>query len=318
VGRYTTQRLSLAIPTLVGLSLVIFVILRVVMPVDAVDLATADAEIVDEVREQELREEFGLTGPLPVQYVRWLGNLLIGDFGKSFYTGRSVSSELAYRVPTSLELGAGALLITVVFAVPIGLLSAVKQDTSADYLTRGVAILLYAVPGFWVATLILVFGSIWWGWAPRIDFRPLWEDPVANLHQMWLPMLILGLHPIGTMTRLVRTQVLEVIRQDYVRTARAKGLGWQAIYFRHILRNSLLPLVTVIGLQLPRLVAGTVIFEQIFVLPGMGPYLLGSLQRLDLYVVMGTNLIFGSILVLSNLLVDLSYGLIDPRIRFAK
>ena len=224
-----TQRLSLAIPTLVGLSLVVFVILRVVMPVDAVDLATADAEIVDEVREQELREEFGLTGPLPVQYARWFGHLLTGDFGKSFYTGRSVSSELAYRVPTSLELGAGALLITVVFAVPVGLLSAVKQDTGADYLTRGVAILLYAVPGFWVATLILVFASIWWGWAPRIDFRPLWEDPVANLNQMWLPMLILGLHPIGTMTRLVRTQVLEVIRQDYVRTARAKGLGWQAV-----------------------------------------------------------------------------------------
>ena len=319
MGQYIAQRAALAVPTLFGLSILVFVLLKIVMPIDAVDYAFADTEVGDDpVRKAELRKEFGLDGPLLVQYGRWAGGVFTGDFGTSFFTGRSVTEELKYRVPTSLELGGGALLITLIVAIPIGLLSAVRQDSAVDYATRGVAILFYAVPGFWVATLVLVFGSLWLGWAPRIEYRALWEDPLGNLHQMWLPMLLLGLSPIGTMVRLVRTQVLEVIRQDYVRTARAKGLGAREVYFRHVLRNSMIPVVTVVDLRRPRLVAGTVIFEQIFVLPGMGPYLLGSLQRLDLFVILGTNLVFGSILVFSNLLVDVSYGFIDPRIRVGR
>lgn len=313
--KYVMQRLALSVPTIVGLTMIVFFLLRAVVPIDAVDLKFANAGVNDPARAAELREELGITGPLPLQYIRWVGRMVSGDLGKSFYTGRSVLEELAYRVPTSLEVGFGALLITIVLAIPIGVLSAVRQDSLADYLARGGAILFYAIPGFWVATLTLVFGSLWFGWAPPTEFRELWVDPVANLKQVIVPTLLLGLAPIGTLTRLVRTQVLEVVRQDYVRTARAKGLPSHLIYTRHVLRNSMLPIVTVIGLQVPNLIAGTVIFEQVFVLPGVGRYLLDAVQRLDLYVLMATNLFFGTLIVLSNLVVDVSYALIDPRVR---
>jgi peptide/nickel transport system permease protein len=221
------------------------------------------------------------------------------------------------RIPISLELGMGALLISVVFSIPIGLMSAAMQDSLPDYVARGGAILFYALPGFWIATLVLVYGSKWFAWAPEIDYKDPWVDPIGNFKQVIIPMLILGLSPIGVQIRLVRTQVLEVIRQDYVRTARAKGLGTQSIYFRHVLRNALLPFITVLGLALPGVVGGTVIFEQIFVIPGVGRYLLESLNRLDLYVIMATNLFFGGLLVISNIAVDVSYAFIDPRIRLA-
>jgi peptide/nickel transport system permease protein len=307
----------LSVPTLVGLTMVVFFLVRVVVPVDSVDLKFAGAGVSDPEREAELREELGITGPVALQYVGWAGRMLRGDFGKSFYTGRSVAEEIGARVPVSMEVGFGALAITVALAIPIGVLAAVKQDSVADYASRGTAILFYALPGFWVATLVLVFGNLWFGFAPSTDYQSLWVDPVANLSQVAMPILLLGLAPIGTMTRLVRTQVLEVIRQDYIRTARAKGLSGRVVYTRHVLRNAMLPIVTVIGLQVPNLIAGTVIFEQIFVLPGVGRYLLDAVQRLDLYVLMATNLFFGILIVASNLAVDVSYALIDPRIRLS-
>jgi peptide/nickel transport system permease protein len=317
VTKYVIQRLALGVPTLLGLTVLVFVLIRVLIPVDVVDLASADAEVVDPELEQRLREEFGIDGSLPEQYLQWLGGIVTGDSGKSFYTGRSVSTELRRRIPVSLELGLGSLFISLVVAIPVGLYSAARQDTLADYLARGGAILFYAIPGFWIATLVLVFGSKWFGWAPPIEYKDLWEDPGANVKQMIAPMVILGLSPIGIQIRLIRTQVLEVIRQDYIRTARAKGVGPRQLYFRHVLRNALLPLVTVIGLALPGIVAGTVIFEQVFVIPGVGRYLLDSLNRLDLFVILGTNLFFGTLLVISNIVVDVSYGFIDPRVRLA-
>ena len=315
MGKYVAQRLLLSIPTLIGLTLVVFFVLRVVIPIDAVDLKFASAGVSDPEKAKELRQELGITGPLAVQYLRWAGRLASGDFGKSFYTGRTVAEELILRVPTSLEVGLGALLITIVIAIPVGILSAVRQDSFADYISRGGAILFYAIPGFWIATLILVFSSLWFNWAPPTEYHDLWVDPWANLKQVALPIVLLGLSPIGTLIRLVRTQVLEIIRQDYVRTARAKGLPSRTVYTRHVLRNSLLPIVTVIGLQVPNLVAGTVIFEQVFVLPGVGRYLLDAVQRLDLFVLMATNLFFGTLIVMANLAVDVSYGFIDPRVR---
>ena len=315
MAKYVGQRLLLAIPTLVGLTLVVFFVLRIVVPVDAVDLRFAAAGVSDPERARQLREQMGLTGSVPVQYLRWAGGLLRGDLGTSFYTGRSVMEELAMRLPTSLEVGMGALLITVVVSLPIGIMSAVRQDSFIDYLARGGAIFIYAIPGFWIATLVLVFGSLWFNWAPPTSYQEIWIDPIGNLKQVMIPMLLLGLAPIGTLVRLVRTQVLEVIRQDYIRTARAKGLSSRLIYTRHVLRNSLLPIVTVIGLQVPNLLAGTVIFEQVFVLPGVGRYLLEAVQRLDLFVLMGTNLFFGSLIIFFNLVVDVSYAVIDPRVR---
>ena len=315
MGKYVLQRVVLGVPTLLGLSMFIFFVFRVLIPVDVVDVATFDTETIDPELEQRLREEFGLTGPLPLQYVRWLGNIVTGDSGTSFFTGRSVTSEMLSRIPTSLQLGLGALLISVVFSIPIGLISAAKQDSMPDYVARGGAILFYALPGFWIGTLVLVFGGKWFGWAPPISYVDPWVDPWQNFKHVLTPMLILGLSPIGIQTRLIRTQVLEVMRQDYVRTARAKGLSTRTVYSRHVLRNALLPFVTVIGLALPAVLGGTVIFEQIFLVPGVGRYLLESLARLDLYVIMATNLFFGALLIFANIVVDVSYGLIDPRVR---
>ena len=311
--KYTLHKLLIAALVAVTVSFVAFMLLRL-----SGDLATAlGGEVARGEDIARMRTQLGLDRPLVTQYWEWATHAVVGDFGKSFYTGRSVTEEMASRLPVSMEVGLGALVITVVMAIPIGILAAVKQDSLADYASRGTAILFYALPGFWVATLVLVFGNLWFDFAPSTDYQSLWVDPLANLSQVAMPILLLGLAPIGTMTRLVRTQVLEVIRQDYIRTARAKGLSSRVIYTRHVLRNAMLPIVTVIGLQVPNLIAGTVIFEQIFVLPGVGRYLLDAVQRLDLYVLMATNLFFGTLIVMANLAVDVSYALIDPRIRLS-
>jgi peptide/nickel transport system permease protein len=305
----------LAVPTLIGLTMAVFFLLHAAIKTDTVDVLIAQYGTSDPAYAQKLRDEFGLSGSLVTQYAKWVGKMATGNLGDSLYTKRGVASELKDRLPVSVELALGALFLTMVVAVPIGILSAARQDSALDYVFRGSAILMYAVPGFWLATLILVFGSVWFGWAPPLGYKTLWEDPAANIKIMVLPMLLLGLLPVGAMVRLVRTQVLEVMRQDYVRTARAKGLGASALYLRHVLRNSMLPIVTVVGMQLPALVAGTVIFEQVFALPGVGRYLLESVQRLDYPVILATNVVFGLTLIVSNIVVDLSYAVIDPRIR---
>lgn len=312
---YILQRVALSVPTIVGLTVFVFLLLHLAIRTDTVELLLAQYGTSDPQLADTIREEFGLDNSLPEQYLRWVGNIAQGDLGSSFFTKRTVTSELANRLPTSIEVGIGALILTMLIAIPIGVISAVRQDSLTDYGLRGSAILIDAIPGFWTATLVLVFGSVWFGWAPPLQYKPLWEDPVANIKIVLLPMILLGLQPIGSMIRLTRTQVLEIVRQDYVRTARSKGLGTKAIYTRHVMRNALLPIVTVVGLQLPRLVAGTVIFEQIFGLPGVGRYLIDAIGRLDYPVIQAVNLVFGLTLVLSNLIVDVSYGWIDPRIR---
>jgi peptide/nickel transport system permease protein len=206
--------------------------------------------------------------------------------------------------------------MAILIAVPLGVWSAVKQDKLPDYGFRSMAIMLNAVPGFWIAILIITFGSIWFNWAPPINFKYIYQDPLAHLRIMMLPALIIGLTPAGGLLRLVRTQMLEVLRQDYVRTAQAKGLSPGTVFYKHALRNALIPVVTVIGVSLPNVIAGTVIFEQIFIIPGMGRYLVDAINNRDYPVVEALNMIFASILILAVLLVDISYGLLDPRIRF--
>jgi peptide/nickel transport system permease protein len=293
----------------------VFFLLRAVIPTDTVDLMIASQGANDPEQAARLRQELGLTGSLPGQYLRWLGALVQGDFGTSLVSRQPVAAELGARLPVSIELGLGALVLTLLLGVPIGILSAARQDTWLDYGLRGGAIFAFSVPDFWAATLVLVGASMWFGWAPPLTYQPLWVDAPAHLGSMALPMLLLALAPIGSLARLVRTQVLEVTRQDFVRTARAKGLAPGPVYTRHVLRNALLPIATLVGLQLPRLVAGTVIFERIFGLPGVGRYLVDAVSRLDYPVILATNLVFGLALVLSNLVVDLSYAWIDPRIR---
>jgi peptide/nickel transport system permease protein len=314
--RYIIQRLLLTVPTLLGITLLTFVGLRLILPNSVVDLILGEYARNDAELRQRLEEDLGLTGSLPVQYVHWMGDVLTGDLGQSLHSRRPVADELKSRVPVSMELGLIGFLSGVLIAVPLGMLSAIKQDRWPDYVLRSAAILLNAVPGFWIAILVITFGSLWFNWAPSIKFRTLTEDPIAHLKIMLPPALIIGLTPSGGLVRLVRTQMLEVLREDYIRTARAKGLAARAVFMRHALRNTLIPVVTDLGVRLPTIIAGTVIFEQIFVIPGMGRYLVDAVNYLDYPVIQATNLVLAVLLVFSILLVDLTYPLIDPRIRY--
>ena len=315
--RYIIQRLLLAVPTLFGLTVLVFVALRVVLPTDVIDRIVGEYGRNDVERQEQLREQLGLSASLPQQYFSWIGGILRGDMGRSLHSGIPVTTEMQRRIPVSLELGLVGLASSVLLAIPIGMIAAIKQDRAPDYLLRGGAILLNALPGFWLAILILTFGSIWFQWAPPVKFKYLTEDPWEHLKIMLTPALLIGLTPSGGLIRLVRTQMLEVLRQDYIRTARAKGLQPGTVVFRHALRNSLIPVVTVIGLTLPTLVAGTVIFETIFIIPGVGRYLVDSVNNLDYPVIQATNLVFAVLIVAANLAVDVSYAVLDPRIRYS-
>jgi peptide/nickel transport system permease protein len=317
MGRYIVQRLMLVIPTLLGISLLTFITLRVLLPTNVVNVILGDYGRNDPQLEATIRTELGLNGSLPSQYLHWMGAMLTGNLGKSLHSGRSISGELRSRVPVSLELGLWGLITALLWSIPLGIWAAVKQDRFPDYGVRAGAILLSAVPGFWIAIVVITLGSIWFNWAPPIHFKYLAEAPLEHLKIMLVPGLIIGLTPSAGLLRLVRTVMLEVLREDYVRTARAKGLASRTVLYRHALRNAMIPVVTVVGLSLPALIAGTVIFENIFVIPGMGRYLVDAVNTLDYPVIEATTLVFGALLLLSVLLVDISYAFLDPRIRYS-
>jgi len=324
LGRYILQRLMLASLSLWLVTLIVFTLLRIIVPLvyaDAVDIAAADIAHNDPARAAELRDEYGLSSnPLDLvqTYTSWIGGIARGHLGTSLFNGASIVSEIKDRLPVSIELGAIGLLSGLFVAIPLGVAAAICQDRWPDYLLRAVFILLQSVPGFWIAILIITLGSIWFNWAPPLgtEFAQAWEDPGAHLRIMILPALLIGLTPSAGLMRIVRTQMLEVMRQDYVRTARAKGLAERTVVIRHAMRNALVPVVTVVGLSLPGLIAGTAIFESIFSLPGMGQYLVGSVQRMDYPVIQSTNLVFAFLIVLANLSVDLSYPFLDRRIKY--
>jgi peptide/nickel transport system permease protein len=317
--RYLIRRLLLAVVTLWLVTVIVFTLLRVVVPLvygDAVDIIAGEYARQDPALAEQLRDEYGLSGSIVQRYVEWVGQLLRGDLGRSLFNGRPISAEIADRLPVSLELGFIGLLSGLIFSIPMGIAAALKQDQWPDYVLRTLAILLNALPGFWLAILIITFGSLWFNWAPPLKFAYFQDDPIAHIKIMLLPALLIGLTPSAGLVRLMRTQMLEVQRQDYIRTAHAKGLTGTQVISRHALRNALLPIVTVVGLTVPSLAAGTAIFESIFTLPGMGQYLVSSIGNLDYPVIQSTNLIFAALIVLSNLVVDLSYPLLDPRIRY--
>jgi peptide/nickel transport system permease protein len=325
VQRYIIRRILLSIPTLLAITFITFVGLRTLLPGSVIDIIVGDFGGSDPQLRQSLKEELGLNASIPQQYLKWMGvswfwggptGVLQGNLGKSLHNGRSVMSEIKHRVPISLELGLWAQMTAILWSIPLGVWAAVRQDKMPDYGLRTIAILMNAMPGFWIAVMIITFGSIWFNWAPSIHFKTLTQDPIAHLKIMIIPGLIIGLTPSGGLIRLVRTQMLEVLREDYVRTAQAKGLSSVTILYKHALRNALLPVVTVIGVGLPSIIAGTVIFEQIFVIPGMGRYLVDAVNRRDYPVIQGLNLIFATLLVFSVLLVDVLYAVLDPRIRY--
>jgi len=313
---YILRRLLALLPTMLIASIIVFVIVRMV-PGDVVDLMLSQNDAgSNKLTRDQLMETLGLDKPLWQQYGSWISRLLLhGDLGNSLWQADSVLGMIAERLPVTFELGLLAMLIALTVAIPVGVYSAVKQDTAGDYVTRSFSLLMLAVPSFWIGTMVTVFPSIWWGWSPEIHFTPFLEDPWANLQQMLIPATILGLSLSAITMRMTRTMMLEVLRQDYIRTARAKGLSEMLILTRHAVRNALIPVITLIGSQAPVLIGGAVILEQIFVLPGMGLLLLDAVNQRDYPVVTGVFFIVGISVMLINLLVDLSYGLIDPKVR---
>jgi peptide/nickel transport system permease protein len=241
--------------------------------------------------------------------------VLKGDLGESLFTGRPVRDDILEKFAVSARLAIFAMLISVCIALPIGILSAVKQDTPLDYLGRSFAVLGLSMPSFWVATMIVVYGSIWFKYSPPLRYTEFGSDPVTSMRELFLPALVLGLAFSASVMRMTRTMLLEVLRQDYIRTAWAKGLRGRSVVIRHALRNALVPVVTIMGLQLAGLLGGTVIIESVFNIPGSGRLLVQSVGLRDYPVIQGIALFQCLLVVLMNLLVDLSYGLLDPRIR---
>lgn len=311
---YILRRLLALIPTLFFASVIVFVSVRLI-PGSVIDLMLAQNPLAAEKDRAAIEVALGLDRPMYIQYFRWAGDVLRGDLGRSLWQDTPVAEELLARMPITLELALLAMIISIIVALPIGVYSAIRQDTAGDYTTRSFSILMLAIPSFWLGTLVMVFPSIWWGWAPELHFTPFFKDPIANLRQMLLPAVILGCSLSAVTMRLMRTTMLEVLRQDYIRTAWAKGLNERLVVVRHALRNALIPVVTLLGIEFAAVIGGAVILELIFVIPGMGLLLLEAVSSRDYPVITGVFLVTGICVMLINLLVDLSYGALDPKVR---
>ena len=316
---YIIRRLLLIIPTLFILSILVFLSVRFI-PGDAIDAMLGKNEFIGAgVDREALEHMLGLDVPVYVQYGRWIGGIFLhGSLGRSLVVGRGpVEDKLINRLPVTIELGVMAIFIGLVIALPIGIYSAIRQDTAADYVGRSVAIIGLATPNFWIATMVVLYPSLWWAWSPPMEWVPFSEDPLGNLGVLILPSVILGTALAAATMRMTRTMMLEVLRQDYIRTARSKGLRERVIVMRHAIKNALIPVVSLIGLQLPILIGGSVIMESIFNLPGLGRLMVVALEDRDYPVVSGINLFFGAGVVLFNLLIDLLYPYLDPRVRYS-
>ncbi|HEX9976932.1 MAG TPA: ABC transporter permease [Dehalococcoidales bacterium] len=314
---YILRRVLLIIPTLFLVTIIVFLSVRFV-PGDVIDMMVAEMGVTEdrEGAALRLRQQMGLDKPIYVQYGRWVGSAFRGDLGESLWSGRSITSEMGAKLPISLELGIMAMITALIIALPIGIYSAIRQDTGGDYVGRSFAILCISLPGFWLGTMVIVFPSVWWNWTPSMEYIPLFSDPGTNLVQFIIPAVIMGMVMSGNTMRMTRTMMLEVLRQDYIRTAWSKGLVERVVVTRHALKNALIPVVTIIGLQVPILIGGTAIMEQIFVLPGVGRYLVEALGRRDYPILSGINLIMASFVLIVNLVVDLVYAYLDPRVQY--
>jgi peptide/nickel transport system permease protein len=313
VQKYVLRRLLVAVSSLVIASFVVFSLPRL-LPGDVVQLMLEEQAYGKDL--EDLRAKLGLDRPIYAQYIEWSGRVVQGQLGESLWTKRPVIEELARRLPVSLELGFFALLFSVIVAVPIGVLAAIRQDSAADYVARSLAIFGLSIPGFWIATLVVILPAIWWQWSPPIQFTEFSADPAAHLAQFVLPAFILGVASAAAIMRLTRAMLLEVLRQDYVRTAWAKGARERSVVLKHGLKNALIPVVTILGIQIAQILGGTVIFETIFGLPGMGRFLFDAINQRDYPVIQGVNLLIVAVVVMLNLAVDACYAYLDPRIRY--
>ena len=315
---YIIRRVLLLIPTLFILTILVFLSVRFI-PGDVVDTIASRLESAygESIDREAVERMLGLDVPVYVQYGRWIGDILLhGSLGKSLLGGYVIEEKILNRLPVTIELGLLAIVIGLVIALPIGIYSAIRQDTAADYAGRTLAIIGLATPNFWLALMVILYPAIWWGWSPPTELVSFTEDPLGNLAVFLIPSLILGTALSAATMRMTRTMMLEVFRQDYIRTAWSKGLRERVVVIRHTIKNALIPIVTLIGLQLPLLVGGSVIMEHIFSLPGLGRLLLTALTSRDYPVVSGVNLFFATVVVAVNLLIDLIYPYLDPRIRY--
>ena len=330
---YLIRRLLLIIPTLWVLTIIVFLAVRFI-PGDIVDMMVAEMESWQNVKidREALERMLGLDVPVHVQYGRWIGvlptpdwpttgesqfkGLLQGTFGESLHGGWSIEERLIGRLPVTLELGAMAIVISLVIALPVGIYSAIRQDTATDYAGRTVAVIGLAAPNFWLAVMVMLYPSIWWGWSPSLELITFSEDPLGNLGMFLIPAVILGTGMAAATMRMMRTMMLEVLRQDYIRTAWAKGLRERVIIIGHAIKNAFIPVVTLIGLQLPLLIGGAVIMEEIFALPGIGRMFVDALDNRNYPVISAINLVFAIAVLGINLFIDALYAFLDPRVRY--
>jgi peptide/nickel transport system permease protein len=312
--QYIVRRLALAVPTLVLVSVIVFSIMRL-MPGDVVIRMVEGHAYAPTVA--ALRAELGLDRPAYVQYAEWIGGILLrGDFGSSYWTRQPIWDEFIRRFPVTLELAALTILSSVVIGILVGIASAIRQDSAVDYVGRVLAILALSVPYFGLAVLVVVLPSIYFKWTPVWTYVPFTTDPAQNLKIMIVPALVFGVTRAGPIMRIMRSALLEIMRQDYIRTAWSKGLPERGIVLRHALKNAMIPVISLIGLQMPLYIGGSVIIESIFRLPGIGLFFFEALGKLDYPVVQSVNLIIAAMVVGLNLVIDLSYAFLDPRIRY--
>lgn len=316
---YTIRRVLLMFVTLFVGSLVLFVAMKELPPMDAIERRLGPEIMRDDPQlAEEQRKLLGIDGPLHEQYLNWASGFVTGDWGKSMMSEQPIIDELKNRIPVSMELSIIGLVFTWGVSFPLGILAAVNQDKFADYFLRTGAYALDALPSFVIAILLLTFLAVYFTWAPPVSFSYAWQDPVRHLEIMLLPALLTGLTAVGNLIRLTRTFLLEVMRQDYIRTARSKGLNERTVIMRHAMRNVALPFITIIGASIPILLTSSAIIETLFSLPGMGRYLVGAAQDLDYPVVMTTTMFFGIIVLTTQLITDLSYAWADPRVTYSR
>ncbi|MGD9934225.1 MAG: ABC transporter permease [Dehalococcoidia bacterium] len=312
---YVLRRILLAIPTILLVMFMTFMLLRLV-PGSLVEIMMAERPYATAEDKAELEKQLGLDEPIPTQFVKYVFNVVQGDLGISPWTTTPVTEELGRRLPVTLEFGLLAILCGLMISLPVGVTAAIRQDTIADYFGRSFAILALSIPSFFTATILIVFGPKM-GWTPPLIYKGWSDGPLEHLYYFLVPAILLGVTLAGSVMRMTRTMMLEVLRQDYIRTAWAKGLRERSVILRHAVKNAFIPVITIIGLQVGIAISGTIIIESIFNMPGVGRYFVGAILQRDYPSVQGVVLVLATVVVFVNLLIDLTYGWLDPRIRFS-
>jgi peptide/nickel transport system permease protein len=313
---YILWRLAQAIPVLIGISIVVFALTRMI-PGDAVDMMLGVEVEVDEQRREEMRALFGLDEPLPVQYLNWAQGVVTGNLGVSMRSQRPVETEIANRLPVTIQLTVLSVTIAVLIAIPAGVIAAIRSGTRTEAGVQTLSLLALATPNFWLGTLLILFTSRTFGWFPAASYVPITQDPWQNLQIFILPSIALGAALAAITTRMTRSSMLEVLGREFVVTARAKGLSERVVITRHALKNALIPVVTVVGVQTGQLLGGVIIIEEVFNLPGIGRLAVSSIEQRDYPIIQGVVLFVALAFVLINLFVDILYAYLDPRIRYS-